>query len=228
MYRTRLAPIVATCLFVIALSARDAAAQPAAPAAAPLAATLSTTATRASEAPTVDGDVANDPAWKSVTPITNFWQEQPDEGQPASEKTEVRVIFTADTLYVGVQLFDSDPSGIIVSDARRDAPLDDTDSFQMIVDTYRDRQNGFVFGTNPAGIEYDGQVTNEGQGGGGLGFGRMQSGGSGGGFNLPTVWRLATWRPMRRPRAPTASTASGALVRRRGSPALWRRPTPRA
>ena len=47
--------------------------------------------------------------------------------------------------------------------------MDDTDSFQMIVDTYRDRQNGFVFGTNPAGIEYDGQVTNEGQGGGGLG-----------------------------------------------------------
>ncbi len=80
--------------------------------------------------------------------------------------------------------YDSDPSGIIVSDARRDAPLDDTDSFQMIIDTYRDRQNGFVFGTNPAGIEYDGQVTNEGQGGGGLGFGQMQSGGSGAGFNI--------------------------------------------
>ena len=75
--------------------------------------------------------------------------------------------------------YDRDPSGIIVSDARRDAPLDDTDSFQIILDTYRDRQNGFVFGTNPAGIEYDGQVTNEGQGGGGLGFGQMQSGGSG-------------------------------------------------
>ena len=81
-------------------------------------------------------------------------------------------------------MYDRDPSGIIVSDARRDAPMDDTDSFQMIVDTYRDRQNGFVFGTNPAGIEYDGQVTNEGQGGGGLGFGQMQSGGSGAGFNI--------------------------------------------
>jgi hypothetical protein len=142
------------------------------------------TAARATEAPTIDGDVAGDPAWQAATPITSFWQEQPDEGQPASEKTEVRVIFTADTLYVGVILFDTDPGGIVVSDARRDAPMDDTDSFQMIVDTYRDRQNGFVFGTNPAGIEYDGQVSNEGQGGGGLGFGQMQSGGSGSGFNI--------------------------------------------
>jgi hypothetical protein len=142
------------------------------------------TAIRVAEAPTLDGDVLGDPAWAAATPITSFWQEQPDEGQPVSEKTEVRVIFTADTLYVGVILYDSDPSGIIVSDARRDAPMDDTDSFQMIFDTYRDRQNGFVFGTNPAGVEYDGQVTNEGQGGGGLGFGQMQSAGSGSGFNI--------------------------------------------
>jgi hypothetical protein len=72
-----------------------------------------------------------------------------------------------------------------VTDARRDSNLDDTDSFRAIFDTYLDRQNGFVFGTNPAGIEYDGQVTNEGEGGGGggPGSGRSQTG-SGGGFNL--------------------------------------------
>ncbi|MDP2052305.1 MAG: carbohydrate binding family 9 domain-containing protein, partial [Acidobacteriota bacterium] len=130
------------------------------------------TAVRVTEAPTLDGDVLGDPAWNAATPITGFVQEQPNEGQPASEKTEVRIIYTADTLYVGVVLYDSDPSGIIVSDARRDSPLDDTDSFRMIIDTYRDRQNGFVFGTNPTGLEYDGQVTNEGQGGGGLGLGQ--------------------------------------------------------
>ena len=111
-----------------------------------------------------------------------------------SERTEVRVIFTDDTLYIGAVMYDSDPSGIIVSDSRRDAPLDDTDSFQMIVDTYRDRQNGFVFGTNPAGIEYDGQVTNEGQGGGGQGGGQMQSGGIGAGFNInwDAAWEVRT------------------------------------
>lgn len=152
---------------------------------APIAASGPTaTAIHVTERPTLDGDVASDPIWQAATPVTTFTQEQPDLGQPASERTEVRIVYTDDTLYVGVICYDREPSGIIVSDSRRDAPLDDTDSFRMIFDTYRDRQNGFVFGTNPAGIEYDGQVTNEGQGGGGLGSGQMQQSGSGGGFNL--------------------------------------------
>ena len=201
-------------------------------------------AIRATEVPTLDGDVLGDPAWKSATPITSFVQEQPDEGQPASEKTEVRVIFTADTLYVGVMLYDSDPSGIIVSDARRDAPMDDTDSFQMIFDTYRDRQNGFVFGTNPAGVEYDGQVTNEGQGGGGLGFGQMQSAGSGSGFNInwdgawivrskitEQGWSAEFAIPFRTLRYPAATDQTWGInfqrnIRRKNERAYWA-PIPR-
>jgi hypothetical protein len=136
------------------------------------------------EAPTLDGDVLNDPAWAAATPIEGFLQELPVEGDPASERTEVRVVFTKDTLYIGAILYDRDPSAIVVSDSRRDAPLDDVDSFRIIFDTYRDRQNGFVFGTNPAGVEYDGQVTLEGQGGGGLTGGGQQSSGSGSGFNV--------------------------------------------
>lgn len=144
--------------------------------------------------PVIDGDVRNDPAWQAVAPASGFWQEQPNEGAPASEATEVRVGFTDDTLYVGVILFDRDPAAIVISDARRDAPLDETDSFQLILDTYRDRLNGFVFGTNPAGIEYDGQVTNEGQGGGGLGGGMTQQAGAGSGFNLnwDAAWQVRT------------------------------------
>jgi hypothetical protein len=140
------------------------------------------TATRVEEGPSLDGDVIGDTAWQSAVPITGFVQFQPTEGQPVSERTEVRMIFTKDTLYVGVVCYDDEPSGIIVSDSRRDTSLDNTDSFRMIFDTFEDRQNGFVFGTNPAGIEYDGQVTNEGQGGGGLSNAQMS--GSGGGFNL--------------------------------------------
>jgi hypothetical protein len=151
------------------------------------------TATRVAEAPLLDGDVLGDEAWQGVTPVNTFWQEQPEEGQPASERTEVRIVFTRDTLYIGVVCYDTDPGAIIVSDARRDAGLDETDSFRMIFDTYQDLQNGFVFGTNPAGIEYDGQVTNEGQGGGGLAFGAQMSG-AGGGFNLnwDGAWRVRT------------------------------------
>src|SRR5918993_3333253 len=142
------------------------------------------TATRVAQPPTLDGNVVADPAWRDAAPAAGFVQEQPNEGQPSTERTEVRVVYTATTLYVGVICYDREPGGIIVSDARRDAALDQTDSFQIIFDTYRDRLNGFVFGTNPAGIEYDGQLTNEGQGGGGLAGGQRQQAGSGSGFNV--------------------------------------------
>jgi hypothetical protein len=145
----------------------------------------SVTAVRVEEGPALDGEVLTDSAWQTAVVTSGFWQEQPDEGEPASERTEIRIVYSDDTLYVGVVCYDRDPSGIIVSDSRRDSPLDNTDSFQMIFDTYRDYQNGFVFGTNPAGIEYDGQVTNEGQGGGGGGGGgQRQQTGSGSGFNV--------------------------------------------
>ena len=235
MYFTRLVLLSALGLFAVTLGASA----QTKPGSANVA-----TALRATEVPTLDGDVLGDPAWKNAPPITSFVQEQPDEGQPASEKTEVRVIFTADTLYVGVVLYDSDPGGIIVSDARRDAPMDDTDSFQMIVDTYRDRQNGFVFGTNPAGVEYDGQVTNEGQGGGGLGFGQMQSAGSGSGFNInwDGAWTVRSkitvqgWStefaiPFRTLRYPAATEQAWGInfqrnIRRKNERAFWA-PIPR-
>ncbi|MCY4662303.1 MAG: DUF5916 domain-containing protein [Acidobacteria bacterium] len=156
-----------------------------------------TRAWRVSTPPAIDGDVLNDPAWADATPATGFRQNTPDEGAPASERTEVYVIYTDDTLYFGVVCYVRDPSTIIVADSRRDSSLRETDSFQIILDTFHDRQNGFVFGTNPAGVEYDGQVTNEGQGSGRSGGFVVRSGsgqqrGSGGGFNLnwDGVWEV--------------------------------------
>ena len=136
--------------------------------------------------PEIDG-VLDDPAWKEAIPITDFVQHEPLEGQPSSENTQVFVVYDSDNLYVGVMLHDSDPSQILVSESERDSELTDTDAFWMVFDTYHDRQNGFVFGTNPSGLEYDAQVSNEGQGGGG-GRGRAGSRsttqrGSGGGLN---------------------------------------------
>ena len=126
-------------------------------------------------APKLDGRVRDDPAWQSLTPASGFWQVRPDAGRPASQRTEVYVGYTKTTLYIGVVCYDSNPGAIVVADSRRDSSLDDTDSFQVIVDPYRDRQNGFVFGTTPTSVEYDGQVTNE---------GANRFGGSGRGFNL--------------------------------------------
>ena len=112
----------------------------------------------------------------------------------------MRIVFTDDAIYFGVICFVAEPTTIILSDARRDSSLVETDSFQIVLDTYRDHENGFVFGTNPAGLEYDGQLTNEGEGSGGIGgglvirSGSQQQRGSGGGFNLnwDGVWRVAT------------------------------------
>jgi len=119
-------------------------------------------------APVMDGEVLGDDAWAGIIPATGFWQVQPDEGQPATQKTEVYVAYLDDSLYIGVVAYDDDPSGIIVTDARRDTSLDDGDSFRVIIDGMLDRQNGFVFGTNPAGMEYDAQVVKEAANGSGF------------------------------------------------------------
>ncbi|MEE2612795.1 MAG: carbohydrate binding family 9 domain-containing protein, partial [Acidobacteriota bacterium] len=148
--------------------------------------------------PDVDGDVLGDAVWDGAPVLTGFHQNTPDEGEPASERTEVRIVYTDDTIYFGVVCYVRDPGTTIVSDARRDSSLTETDSFRLVLDTYQDQQNGFVFGTNPVGLEYDGQLTNAGQGSGGTGgglvrrSGSQQQRGSGGGFNLnwDGVWQV--------------------------------------
>ena len=156
---------------------------------------------RVTEGPVVDGDVLGDPAYADTAAASGFRQNRPDEGRRSSERTEVRIVYTDDAIYFGVVCYVRDPRTIIVADSRRDSQLNETDSFQIILDTFRDQQNGFVFGTNPAGVEYDGQVTNEGQGsgrmgggGGGRAGGSQQQRGSGGGFNLnwDGAWQVAS------------------------------------
>ena len=196
--------------------------------------------------PTLDGDVLGDPVWAAVEPVSGFRQSAPDEGQPATERTEVRVVFTDDTIYFGIVCYDRDTSGIIVSDSRRDSSMNDADSFQIVLDTFSDQQNGFVFGTTPAGQEYDGQVTDEGGGRslfGGSGRGGF-SRGSGGGFNLnwDGAWQVRTstsdagWSaefaiPFRTIRYPSREDQSWGVnfqrnIRRRNETSFWA-PLPR-
>lgn len=141
--------------------------------------------------PTIDGRL-DDAVWSEGRAMGSFVQREPIEGRPASQQTEVRLAYDDAAVYVAAWLRDDDPDGIVLGQTLRDASLNDSDAFVVIFDTYRDRQNGFVFGTTPAGIEYDGQVTNEGQGGGG--GGRRQQSGSSQGFNLnwDGAWEVAT------------------------------------
>ena len=131
--------------------------------------------------PVIDGRV-NDAAWEGIAPHTTFTQQDPRLGEPATERTEVRLLFSNSHVYVSFICFDADPSSIIMSQSKRDASLAETDSVILVFDTFNDSQNAFVFGTNPLGIEYDGQVAREGQSGG-VSFGGGAAGTQRGGIS---------------------------------------------
>ena len=95
--------------------------------------------------PTIDGQII-DEAWMKVEPYSTFTQTDPIEGAPATERTEVRVLFDKAYLYIGVICFDSEPDKIIVNQCRRDAALTETDAIIMVLDTFNDNQNAFVSG----------------------------------------------------------------------------------
>ena len=147
-----------------------------------------------SSPPRVDGRL-DEAVWQSGQPFAGFIQRELREGDPVSERTEVRLLTDGTALYVGAWLFDRAPADIVPGEKVRDVTLSNSDYFALIVDTYLDRQNGFVFATTPAGIEHDGQVVREGEGGGVFQSGQTRAqAGSMGGFNLnwDGSWTVAT------------------------------------
>lgn len=142
-------------------------------------------------APTIDGRL-DEAMWREGEAITEFVQRELNEGVPGSERTEIRFATDGVNLYIGARMFDREPRLIVAGEKIRDVNLANSDYVAIIFDTYQDRQNGFVFATTPAGIEYDGQVIREGEGGG-SNTGRAQ-GGALGGFNVnwDASWTVAT------------------------------------
>ena len=115
--------------------------------------------------PTIDGHL-DDEVWSSAAIIEDFIQQEPSEGDPATERTVVRLLYDARALYIGVEAFDSDPGGVVATEKRRDSPrLFDEDNFQIILDTFRDRRSGYMFVTSPLGAKLEQQVAEEGEGG---------------------------------------------------------------
>ncbi len=121
----------------------------------------------------VDGRL-DEEAWARAAPITDFTQQEPVEGGAPSERTEIRVVFDEDALYIGAILFD-DPEGIQVFQRRRDGFLSADDRFMWILDTFRDGRTGYFFETNAAGVMGDALISG-GRGGGGGGGGRAWDG----------------------------------------------------
>ena len=115
----------------------------------------------AGEGVRVDGWL-NDPVWQQAQVVDRFFQREPREGEPATEKTEVRVAMDEDNLYIGVMCYDSRPDAIIAKEMERDSDLERDDNFALVLDTFFDQRTGFLFATNPNGAKFDAQ----------LGFGR--------------------------------------------------------
>ena len=146
--------------------------------------------------PIIDG-LLDEEVWSLGEPITEFFQREPVEGVPVSERTEVRILSDGEALYVGAWLYDRNPDQIVPGEEFRDSDRQVADHFGVIFDTYQDRQNGFVFVTTPAAIEYDAQVSDEGQSGGrNVTARRRQQSSSTGGLNLnwDGSWEVATSR----------------------------------
>jgi hypothetical protein len=105
----------------------------------------------------IDGKL-NDGAWAAAEPITDLHQQQPDEGKPPTERTEVRVLFDGSALYVGARMYDTaGPGGVRRLLVRRDQLLDDnsSDKIAFVLDPYHDRQTRVWFELNPLGVKGD-------------------------------------------------------------------------
>lgn len=118
-------------------------------------------ASQIAERITLDGQL-NEPVWQNAIKISNFTQRELNFGEPASERTEVAIAYNQQYLYIAVWCYDSMPENLIAKELRRDFNYDIDDNFIVIIDTYKDQRNGFMFVTNPNAARADLQVFNNG------------------------------------------------------------------
>lgn len=121
----------------------------------------------------------DEPVWERTEPATDFKQFDPRSGEPATERTEVRIAFDRDHFYMGVECFDDEPEGMLGNQMIRDGTLGSDDRFMWILDPYYNQRTGYFFEINPSGAMGDGLLAPSqgggGGGGGGFGFGASQN-----------------------------------------------------
>jgi hypothetical protein len=117
-------------------------------------------ATAIDHPPKLDGTL-DDPLWQSAIPVTDFRQREPYEGEPPTEKTEVRILYTHRAVFFGIHCYDSQPSRIIAAELRRDVSQELDDHFEILIDSSHDRRDAYVFEINPLGTQADGLIVEE-------------------------------------------------------------------
>lgn len=121
-------------------------------------------AVRVDKGPTIDGYLT-DGIWQQAQPAGGFLQSSPKENVPHSQRTEFRVIYDDDALYIGVWCFDTGVKDLVALTMERDESVRFEDNIYISLDTFLDRRNGYVFSINPNGARRDGAVSNNGYGG---------------------------------------------------------------
>jgi len=120
----------------------------------------------------VDGLLSED-AWSRASVMGDFRQREPQEGGPATERTEVRIVYDDDALYIGIMAYDSDPDRVVARILQRDKLLQvegfsgklqfaGDDAVAVLLDPFHDHRNAVVFATNPNGAEFEALLTDEG------------------------------------------------------------------
>ena len=105
----------------------------------------------------IDGSL-DEAAWRQAPTIGDLVQRIPVAGAAPTERTEVRLLYDEDNLYIGVMCHDTEPDRVLASQMARDASLNADDRLAIVLDTFRDQSNAFHFATNPAGAMVDGLV----------------------------------------------------------------------
>ena len=117
----------------------------------------------ASKEPLVLDGSLDERVYARVPAMSGFVQQEPLAGEQASEQTEVWVFFDNANVYISARLWDSHPERMVANEMRRDhrSMVSQNETFSVILDTFYDHRNGFLFRTNPLGALWDGQVTDE-------------------------------------------------------------------
>jgi hypothetical protein len=117
------------------------------------------TAVRLSETESIDldGELAES-VWERAIPATGFIQLDPLNGEPATEETEVRVVYDDGRIFISVICYDSDPGALRGNQMLRDAAFSGDDRFMFVIDPFLDERNGYFFEINPSGAMGDGLV----------------------------------------------------------------------
>ena len=98
-------------------------------------------------------------SWARAIPAGDFVQEDPANGSPATEATEVRVVYGGTSLYLGILCLDSDPTALLGNQMQRDQPLEADDRFMWAMDPFLDERSGYFFEINPSGAMGDGLIS---------------------------------------------------------------------